>query len=94
MKGLAYTRTKIVASLDTKDYFVKQISHLPKGVVIAASVTVTAFCSYQVSIPWSFGKLLHSNLGSFEITKSQPLGKNCLNAYGEVKFGKLSVFRS
>jgi len=32
-----YLWTNIVMSLDTNDYFVKQTSHLSKGVVIVAS---------------------------------------------------------
>jgi len=35
MKGFAYKHSRM--SLDTKDYFITQISHLSKGVVIVAS---------------------------------------------------------
>ena len=38
MKLLSFTWTNSRMSLDTKDYFGKQISHLSKGVVIVASV--------------------------------------------------------
>jgi len=37
MKGL-YSDKHNLMSLDTKDYFVKETSHLSKGVVIVASV--------------------------------------------------------
>jgi len=38
MKGLAYILgQKSRMPLDTKDYFVKQVSHLSKGVVTVAS---------------------------------------------------------
>ena len=43
MKVLAYTWTNIIMSLDTNDYFLKQISHLSKGVVIVAS----ALCQFN-----------------------------------------------
>ena len=54
-------------SLNTKDYFVKQISHMSKGVVLVASV----YC--QLNIQWNI-KVQDVNLGN--LTKSKINNEN------------------